>query len=92
MAIPAAERGAHAALIATLFGVATHTRRPVDGGFAYAFPAERLGDVARFVRNERRCCPFLSFDLTLPAGRDTLVLALTGPDGTRDFLNMELSR
>ncbi len=91
-AIPAAERGGHAALMASLFARGTHTRRDVPGGFAYDMPVSRLADLALFLGNERRCCPFLSFGVAVPAGADQLTLAITGPEGTRDFLELELSR
>jgi hypothetical protein len=37
------------------------------------------------IQVERLCCPFLRFDLTVPAA-GPVHLALTGPPGTRELL------
>ena len=96
-AIPAAERAGHFALAARLFGEGARERRALAGdaggaeGYAFRFDVEELGDVARFVGNERRCCPFLTFALEVPAGEGALWLRLTGPAGARAFLDAELA-
>lgn len=101
-AIPAAERAGHFALAARLVGEAARERRALAAdvggaagaggaeGYGFRFDVEALGDVARFVGNERRCCPFLTFALEAPAGEAALWLRLTGPAGTRAFLDAEL--
>lgn len=89
-AIPAGERAGHFALLSRLFGQDAHERRIVDGGYAFRFGAASLDDVARFVGRERLCCPFLAFTLDIAANSDVLWLRLTGPEGTRDFLDAEL--
>ena len=88
-AIPAGERAAHFRLIQHLFGAALLERRETAGGYAYRFDPDALPDVARWAANERRCCPFLTFHLTLTPGGD-LWLELTGPEGTAEFLDHEL--
>ena len=89
-AIPADARGAHLALGVRLFGSRVRERRDLPHGVELRFDADDLDDVARFVGNERRCCPFLRFDLELLPGGGPLWLRLTGPVGTRDFLAAEL--
>ncbi len=86
-AIPAAERPAHFALAAHLTGEALRERKDLANGYAFRFDAESFDDVARFVTNERRCCPFLNFTIELSASGGPLWLRLSGPDGTREFLN-----
>ena len=88
-AIPADERPAHARLLTTLFA-ATRERRPLPDGYAYRFDADAFDDLARWIANERRCCPFLTVQLTLAAD-GPVWLRLTGPEGTRAFLDAELS-
>lgn len=90
-AIPAEERPAHFALLERLFGAGVLARDGLADGYEFRFDAARLDDLARFVGNERKCCPFLSFALTLPAGDDAVRLRMTGPKGTRAFLEAELS-
>jgi hypothetical protein len=93
-AIPPAERADHFALLNRLFGEAVRERRSVaspDEGYAFRFDADAFDDVGRFVRNERLCCPFLSFTVELSPDGGPIWVRLTGPSGTRSFLDAELS-
>jgi hypothetical protein len=47
-------------------------------------------ELARFLTNERRCCPFLSFDIAIASNGGPVWLHITGPEGTREFLAAEL--
>jgi hypothetical protein len=89
-AIPEAERPAHFALIAELFGGAVRERRELADGYAFRFAPERLDGVMRFVANERLCCPFLEFGITVSPADGPVWLRLTGPEGTRAFLDAEM--
>jgi len=89
-AIPAAERPDHLSLTRRLFGGEARERREIPGGYAFRFDPGALADLARFVENERRCCPFLTFEVAAPAPHDAVWLRLTGPEGTRTFLDAEL--
>lgn len=60
------------------------------GGYAFTFSHEAFDDVARFVANERRCCPFLNFTIELAPPDGALTLRLTRPEGTRAFLEAEM--
>ncbi len=46
--------------------------------------------ISRFLSNERRCCPFLSFEVAIAPHGGPVWLRLTGPVGTREFLATEL--
>lgn len=93
--VPAAltpdERAVHFALIRQLFGELVDERADLEDGYAYRFQPHAFETVVRFVANERKCCPFLNFELALAAGSGTLWLRMTGPAGTRAFLNGELA-
>lgn len=89
-AIPAEKRAQHFALIARLFGDALREQREIPEGYAFRFDAGSFSDVASFVDNERRCCPFLTFALELTPGGGPLWLRLTGPEGAREFVDAEL--
>ena len=60
-------------------------------GYAFQFLNETptLFKIAKFVSNERLCCPFLRFNLEVGAGNDPLRLSLTGPENIKEFLQAE---
>jgi len=89
-AIPADERPAHFALARHLFTEAALERRDLPDGLAFRFAADAFEQVASFVANERRCCPFLHFELTAGPADGPVWLRMTGPPGTREFLLAEL--
>ena len=64
------------------------TLKPLDTGYALEFAADEavLEDVFRLIQLERQCCAFLQFELTLEPGNGPVWLSLTGPDGTKAFL------
>lgn len=89
-AIPAAERPAHFALIQSLFGEVALERHPIPGGYAFRFPADAFDALSRFVANERKCCPFLTFTVQVSPAEGSIELRITGPAGTQEFLALEL--
>lgn len=88
-AIPANERPAHFALTSHLFRNAVLERRELPDGRAFRFAPDAFAEVARFIENERRCCPFLDFTVTVERA-GPVWLRLTGPAGTGEFLDLEL--
>jgi hypothetical protein len=89
-AIAPGDRAAHFALAAQLFTFALRQRRTLSNGYAYRFDAESADDLLHWVGNERRCCPFLTFTIDLAASGGPVWVSITGPDGTRAFLDAEL--
>lgn len=49
-----------------------------------------LADIARVIDLERQCCRFLRFQLDVQPDGGPVLLELTGPEGTADFLGAEL--
>jgi hypothetical protein len=90
-AIAAAERSGHFALARRLFAECAVERTVLPEGYAFRFDAGELGAVSRFVANERRCCPFITFELEIAPAGGPLWLRMTGPEGTRAVLDAELS-
>ena len=90
-AIPAAERQAHFALGRDLMQTQAKERVVLPNGYAIRFAADAFEAVARFVANERKCCPFMSFEITLDSALGPLWLRMTGPEGTRRVLDAELN-
>jgi hypothetical protein len=89
-AIPAEERPDHLALMDKLFGGTVEEVQPLPDGYRFRFPPEALDSLARFVANERRCCPFLAFAIEVSPANGPVFLQLTGPEGTGEFLEAEL--
>ena len=63
-------------------------REPLPDGLHLRFPAatETLALIARAIEAERHCCRFLRFELTVEPDGGPFYLRLTGPSGTRDFV------
>lgn len=89
-AIAPGDRAAHFALASQLFTVALRQRRAMPNGYAYRFDPDVVGDLLQWVANERRCCPFLTFALEITASGGPVWVSVTGPEGTRAFLDAEL--
>lgn len=89
-AIPPDERAGHFAVARQLFKHTALETEELPDGYAVRFGPEELQAVARFIANERRCCPFLSFELSLARESGPLWLRMTGPAGTREVLQSEL--
>ena len=70
-AIPREERAGHRERLRRLFGERMLGRERLRDGYAFRFHPDDLIDLSRFVANERRCCPFLSFEVQVdPATGD----------------------
>lgn len=79
------ERGAD--LLPGLLAV-TEAHEPVENGYRLTFTAEHLPTVFDVVKSERECCPFFRFDLTVEPAAGPVFLTLSGPPGTREFIEM----
>jgi hypothetical protein len=62
--------------------------KELEDGYAYRFPSDAnwISQMAQLITFERECCPFLCFNLRLEPANGPLWLELTGPPGTREFL------
>lgn len=89
-AIPAAERASHFALARELFDELARERTQLPDGYAFRFEPDAVEAVARFIANERKCCPFISFELSLAPESGPVWLRMTGPVGTREVVQAEL--
>jgi hypothetical protein len=64
------------------------SRTSVPEGLHWSFVSGDgiLAEIARVIDAERRCCPFLRFTVVVEAGGGAVTLAVTGPAGTKAFL------
>ena len=60
----------------------------LSDGFIFRFPIAEsmLQNLAEIIDLERKCCPFLSFKLSLEAGEDFVSLELTGAQNTKEII------
>jgi hypothetical protein len=82
----AAERADHLARGRQVFAAADDVREDADGySFTFAGTPALDAEVALWVENERRCCPFFRFDVRHAAGA-RLILAVSGPGAAKEIL------
>ena len=51
-----------------------------------AWNEEFAAKLISFITTERRCCPFLKFELSLEPGDGPAWLTIRGPEGTKEFV------
>jgi hypothetical protein len=90
-AIPAGERQSHYQLAEKLFTELAEGRTELPNGYEFHFRADVFEAITRFVANERKCCPFLDFDVISTAHDGPIRLRMTGPPGAREVLDAELN-
>lgn len=78
-------RAEHIALAKSLLFVPDQAIGELRDGLSFEIPISRLGEVARFVENERRCCAHFRFVIEVPPRGAALELRITG-SGVRDGL------
>jgi len=89
-AIAPEDRAGHFALARELLQERAEERQDLPEGYAFRFGVEEFDAVARFVANERKCCPFVDFEIVLTR-ESQLWLRMSGPPGARAVLEAELS-
>lgn len=63
-----------------------------ENGFEFILPNQSdIIKISEFIVNEKRCCPFLKFTLTIGPDLQPISLLLTGPEGTQEFLREEFT-
>ena len=82
------ERAVHQRVSRKLLA-AIEEKKELRNGYAFRLDSKMLVTAAEWVSLERRCCPFLSFDLGLAAD-GPLWVRITGAPGIKAFLRAEL--
>ena len=80
------ERERHTVLTQELFSSARWVQE-IPRGYAFRFPDDRnlSQRLVEWVALERRCCPFLQFEILLGLKGEPVILRLTGSPGVREF-------
>lgn len=65
-------------------------RKELEKGFSYQFESkdEVLDKINDFIKTERLCCDFFTFQLNVE--ENSAMLTITGPDGAKEFLKTEV--
>lgn len=60
----------------------------LDDGYEFVFSGEasRAEKLVSFIVFERRCCPFLIFEISFEQEEGPITLRMRGPEGTKEFL------
>jgi hypothetical protein len=82
-ALRARREGLLAALLRQSIG---HELLPEGLRLRFGPSTETLASIARAVEAERHCCRFLRFTIIVEPDEGPLILDLTGPPGTREFV------
>lgn len=71
-----------------------HDRRELPDGYSFRLGEQSISltEVAEWIRMERQCCPFLVFQIDVPAGNAEVQLTLRGPSGTKAILASEFAK
>jgi hypothetical protein len=64
--------------------------RELSDGFAYRFPASDPWPqmALDFILEERKCCPFFTFELVFEPGEGPMWLHLRGGEGVKEFIQI----
>ncbi len=69
-------------------------RVELDRGYRLQFNLREISAAAlvEWISHERRCCPFLRFDLQFDPEQGPVWLSLTGPEGAKEILKGAFSK
>lgn len=85
------QRRRYQSLTAQLRAAVQETRELPDG-YSFRLPSDEttIQRTAEWITLERRCCPFIAFGIEVGREGGPLWLSLTGREGVKLFLKMEL--
>ena|ERR1700693_1456947 len=85
------ERKTHDRLTAQLRSAAI-ARRELPDGYSFQMDPRKvsIAQVAEWTVLERKCCPFFDYQLDLHSEENTLWFTLTGREGVKRFIEMEV--
>ena len=86
------QRDYHLALAGEVFAAVTQVGDLLDG-YTFQLPGDSamVFKLAEFIRDERLCCPFWTFGVTVEPPGGAIWLQLTGPDGAKEAVVAELA-
>ena len=86
-------RDRQATLLAEFRSAVVETEELQDGyAFRLKSDGESIGLIAQLMVAERECCPFLTFELAALSNSGPLIVRVSGPAGTKEFLRTLLCK
>jgi len=86
-------REREATLLAQFRSAVVETEELEDGyAFRFSGDANSVRLVAELIVAERECCAFLAFEVIAEANKGPIIVRVTGPDGTKEFLRTILCK
>jgi hypothetical protein len=84
-------REREATLLAQFRSAVIYTEELPDG-YAFRVPGNGkwIAIIAEMIVAEKECCPFLTFELVAQPSMGPVIVRVTGPAGTKDFLKTVL--
>lgn len=64
----------------------------MGNGYAFKFAASdsMIDTLTEFIKTEKECCDFFTFNLEVRGEKDFVWLRLSGSEGVKDFIKTEL--
>ena len=89
-AIGAAERPRYSDLVKRI-RAAMRERSEISNGYAFKLDSQTvtLPEAAEWISMERKCCPFLTLQLSASGNHPDWLLTVTGPEGVKPLLDAE---
>ena len=67
-------------------------KKELSNGYAFRFDGSDkvVDELTEFIKTERECCSFFTFNLSISGDKSQAWLELTGVEGAKDFITQEL--
>jgi len=67
-------------------------KKELADGYAFKFPGtdKMLDELTEFIKTERECCDFFTFNLSVSGDKSDIWLELKGAKGAKEFISSEL--
>ena len=67
-------------------------REELANGYQYFLEGSdtMIDDIISFIKTERACCNFFTFNLSIEDHKTSVVLSITGPKGAKEFIKVEM--
>ena len=86
-------RDREATLLAQFKSCVIATEELADGyAFRVSADAESIAAVEELIAAERKCCGFLAFELTAGTNMGLVIVRVTGPSGSKEFIKTMFCR